>query len=723
MNVANSIFTPKHRKERQQQQQNLQSPRKSQIQLKFSEAADQGDTETNFQIASTVIEAGATVYSMRVQSLYTETDKMRDKLAASNKKLASRGNNDDVNDDVSGNDSEAERIFGTANGGDPAAKRIKRKAMVATLTTDEKISARGIDMNLEPDPLFNKNTEIYMMGGCQRLLLGRADTLAGRTILLEPTRDDAESLYAMGHKKLVTTKSEKNGGIDGKNEDFTAKSDDVEEGDMPIERGCLTSLVPGAVNSIELCPLIREYSWDAVFGPSKVPDIDISDNMEPPLAEDFTQAQPPPPQTPNEDDIFEGVAPADDYSDRDDDADFIGPGDADDDVANINNEAPNLASTPPIDPNDKVIQDKVPIHDDNGNENANNANGTTEDYFFFDPKLMLNWAGPDHWKFPTLKQTEARRARPQDTEGDNGGNEGEQPPPKKRGRKKDGSGDGCFIDFTSQAKFDPKLFEPPAKASTTLSDAALKKHTALATTLPPDIHYDVSMLSRLFLNPSWQFSERRNPVQSVQNSSCQSASGDLERLASQEWYEYNSQPVATDGDAFGGGVNGAGIEDDDDNNADFGMPSSFGDDNIGSLDSLGAGISGSQAPILTTLIAAPPQLKIGHVNFTKEMRVVDVGLIKRTLWKHLSDTNNSNNANDEEADEQSEKKNVGNGEVTKSFKEVLTEISNDLPRDTMEDLTVSFCFMCVLHLCNEKSMHITVDKETNDLIIHRPVSV
>jgi len=60
-----------------------------------------------------------------------------------------------------------------------------------------------------------------------------------------------------------------------------------------------------------------------------------------------------------------------------------------------------------------------------------------------------------------------------------------------------------LIDFFGPDIDYEKAFAGPGRASTTLSSASLEKATGAGTTLPADIHYDISELSKLFLKPNW----------------------------------------------------------------------------------------------------------------------------------------------------------------------------------------------------------------------------
>ena len=48
-----------------------------------------------------------------------------------------------------------------------------------------------------------------------------------------------------------------------------------------------------------------------------------------------------------------------------------------------------------------------------------------------------------------------------------------------------------------------KALAPPKKGTTTFTKEALKKQSETITTLPEDLHYDFSHLTKLFTKPKW----------------------------------------------------------------------------------------------------------------------------------------------------------------------------------------------------------------------------
>jgi condensin complex subunit 2 len=94
--------------------------------------------------------------------------------------------------------------------------------------------------------------------------------------------------------------------------------------------------------------------------------------------------------------------------------------------------------------------------------------------------------------------------------------------------------------------------------------------------------------------------------------------------------------------------------------------------------------------------------------FARSAKRVDVSKLKENLWHKLSD--------DQMLDE-SLKANVTLLKEEKSFREIVTELDDCYEDKTRKDISVAFCFICVLHLANENNLKITGSEEMKELII------
>ena len=61
-----------------------------------------------------------------------------------------------------------------------------------------------------------------------------------------------------------------------------------------------------------------------------------------------------------------------------------------------------------------------------------------------------------------------------------------------------------------------------------------------------------------------------------------------------------------------------------------------------------------------------------------------------------------------------------NGEdPTLKFTEVMTGLQRVYPKPVMDDISTSFCFICLLHLANEKGLVISKTEELDELLIKK----
>ena len=101
------------------------------------------------------------------------------------------------------------------------------------------------------------------------------------------------------------------------------------------------------------------------------------------------------------------------------------------------------------------------------------------------------------------------------------------------------------------------------------------------------------------------------------------------------------------------------------------------------------------------LVAAPKFTYTPQLNYARVAKRVDVAKLKSTLWNEFVDKSKKSENN---------QKNRVN-----SFSNLINNLSNSYPSEALSDVSVPYCFICLLHLANEKNLEITADG--NDLII------
>ena len=111
------------------------------------------------------------------------------------------------------------------------------------------------------------------------------------------------------------------------------------------------------------------------------------------------------------------------------------------------------------------------------------------------------------------------------------------------------------------------------------------------------------------------------------------------------------------------------------------------------------------------MVEAPVQAPNLRIAYAKTAKRVDVKKLKSSLWHHLSSSSASSSLDG------------GKGKgVEKSFQQTINELPQSIPPKELSDVSVPYCFICLLHLANEKGFEILPSEQGNDLIVQLPSS-
>ncbi|KAI8843993.1 condensin complex subunit 2/barren [Chytriomyces cf. hyalinus JEL632] len=305
-------------------------------------------------------------------------------------------------------------------------------------------------------------------------------------------------------------------------------------------------------------------------------------------------------------------------------------------------------------------------------------------FSYFDSRMVRRWAGPEHWKPKPIIKAKYSTAAPR----------------KKREPLK--------IDFFN-------ISEKQIFAASTVSTVLPKYNdkSKLKNILPSDEHFSATDFLKLFLKPSTKIVFRKkngggfdgasqlqeNPVDPAFWSQHQNDDVSFsQEPTSENLHDGNNNYDEND---FGN------IHDmDDDDGDDF--PSQLEPD----ADTNGArgsnALDGASLEYGDLLVAAPKKIKANFIHFAKTQKKVDIKRLKENLWSNLIDLTGDD---DEDAPASTSPKTETN------FKEVMHGLSNRYSGDKMRDISVAFCFICLLHLANEKNLAVVSDMDQNNLKI------
>jgi len=131
------------------------------------------------------------------------------------------------------------------------------------------------------------------------------------------------------------------------------------------------------------------------------------------------------------------------------------------------------------------------------------------------------------------------------------------------------------------------------------------------------------------------------------------------------------------------------------------------------------------------LIAATQNLNVRarpeFVNYAKKAKRVDVKKLKENIWRELEELTieleSEAHMNDDEGGgkddppdqdmENTEGDGMGKKRKTKTFTKVINGLRTMYPQEKMEEISTSFCFICLLHLANEKGLRIQSISQPN----------
>lgn len=118
-------------------------------------------------------------------------------------------------------------------------------------------------------------------------------------------------------------------------------------------------------------------------------------------------------------------------------------------------------------------------------------------------------------------------------------------------------------------------------------------------------------------------------------------------------------------------------------------------------------------PIDDLLVAAPMQVSRLTINYARRAKRVDVKKLKLNIWRDLcTRSGEPSRAKD------MEKVVAESMEDKKTFQEVLDQLPSNSSDKELEDISVPYCFICLLHLANEKGLTIE-NTDSGDLLIHQ----
>ncbi|KAI1122392.1 condensin complex subunit 2/barren [Nemania abortiva] len=674
----------------------------------------------NFQRASCTLDGCVKIYTSRVDSVATETGKLLSGLADSNsKKKGKEGEGD-------GEDSEEEEVDEDGNVVRKKTKKRQRSSEATLAPSFASLQLKKFDMEFAVDPLFKKASADFDEGGAKGLLLNHL-MIDGQGRIVFDSSDDANDKSADGIKprRREDVTAEEEDELEEGEDTITDQPAEVEEEeDVEIDISALgMKFFPdlSRLDEQDICPSLKTFDLGNPSGSLDIP---------------FLRA----PEGDAEDEEGDSLGGSGDKSgmfiDEDNPVgfdDMTGMGGFDVAFGEGGEAwAREAALEPQMRPYNIGLDDGMAggegmegLDDENADyivsmKHAKNGDKTHEDILgYFDQALQKNWAGPEHWRIRKIKDAN-------------------KPETATRQRKEK---EPFEIDFTSS--LDGKIAETIFTQASSNSAISLAKKDWKSKTrnlLPDDKHFNSKQLLSLFLKPKARMSSRRNRFSSKigtsghggQSENVHAADMDEAFWAQKEPLQSREEDTVLpqgdyDANFFddemplpGGGM----LDDDNDEFADARdhfSPSAEAPptEALGITTMFDAGMT--MGGFGTQLVTSTRRLRPEYVQYARVAKKVDVRRLKEELWKGLGyelqvDPNRSRLPTPPTEEEAIQKQNE---EAPLKFTEVMNDLKSVYPKTVMDDISTSFCFICLLHLANEKGLVIEKTPELLELEIRK----
>ncbi|KAF8479765.1 condensin complex subunit 2/barren [Russula ochroleuca] len=636
------------------------------------------DNSINFQRASSTLDGCVKIWTSRVDSVGTETGKLLSNLASDGREAE-----------------DEEPTSDNPDAQEPSQKRRKANRSESTLAKNAiQLKSKKLDLEFSVDPLFRKTCEDFDEGGAHGLLMNHLSLGVGSEGALRVIFDASDSMGKVGEDEDLLEPQD--------DVDLTALRSDFLPDLEVLERKAISHSLEGFSFSKDTWALDEA----ALFLEDTPPVHDDGgsevDGFEPGPTGDFVDADHS--ALPEEDFFMGDNAVGDDLG-----GDDLGPGYAGEDGENGFDDAQtghhpagteggrHIAFDPRRAPNERALIMAM--------TDADAGDGMLD---YFDQSLLKNWAGPEHWKLrktvrrPDITEAAIASSKP------------------KREKK-----EAFKIDFSSPVKdlkeTAKELFAPVTRGA----GITLPKHSSGKGgprgkkgkvkgkqhdhTLPDDMHFSSRQLITLFLKPKFSLRMRGQRASLNENGDgevdenfwARAAADQAAGRATSDGEEETSLMLAGDGSSIP--FNTQFFHDDYDDGPGF--DDGFDGDLPGTADP-------GEQDLLADTQGRTRRVRPEFIKYTKRAKRVDVRKLKENIWKGLKipTPDEQQPADTEAMDVDPDALGVTNSEDARTFDEVIVGLQRSYPGDKLAEISTSFCFICLLHLANERGLKL----ETGD---------
>ncbi|EEH44866.2 condensin subunit BRN1 [Paracoccidioides brasiliensis Pb18] len=366
----------------------------------------------NFQKASCTLDGCVKIYTSRVDSVATETGKLLSGLADSNNKKRQQ----DEGDGGEGGDDEEEEE--TGEDGVKRKKQKKTRSHENTLAPSfASLQLKKFELEFSVDPLFKKASADFDEGGAKGLLLNHL-SIDGTGRIVFDSSDDAGDSTADGDWTSKNDDREGTVETDAPPQPSpAAQKGDWDDENIEIDLGPLANKFFSSLDSLDdqdICPSLKDFDLGDPSGSLDIPFLRAPDDWR----QDKSQSERGVGEASGimlDDDIAVGFD-----DDDDDDVTITGFDLGGDTGFGEGGEAwARDAALEPmlkvhrVDGGDEEMDDfdsNDPYTISLSHQPATNEHNNILSYF--DNALQKNWAGPEHWKIRRIKETTTASSAP-----------------------------------------------------------------------------------------------------------------------------------------------------------------------------------------------------------------------------------------------------------------------------------------------------------------------
>ncbi|KAG9014327.1 hypothetical protein FRB94_012733 [Tulasnella sp. JGI-2019a] len=628
------------------------------------------DNSINFQKASFTLDGCVKIWTSRVDSVGTETGKLLSNLADELRGVQAGGDGEDGEDED----------------GEPKAKKNKAHRAEATLAKSlAQLQVKKLDLEFTVDPLFKKTSADFDEGGAMGLLMNHLGV-----------DEYIRVVFDAGDSKLE--------GLD----DETPDADSV-----PVDLGEIRANILPSIDDVIMNKTISESLADFRFSGSAMPDFANMHSFN----RDFDN---------HDDDGHSDAGGGGGMDDYDGGGMGGGGGDFGDGAGGDMGDNQDGGPAEDFFTGDQAVQEDF-VYGTNAAGNTGGVPGPgglgpvenfdprrgpggrdlvmqmTEDgenmLDYFDAAAMKNWAGPQHWKLRrAVKKADPEAGHPITTKKEKVAFEINFLAPSVQTSKE------LFVPATGTT-----IVLPAGTGATTTSSSKRKSKKALTKRdnhlLPDDMHFSSAQLLRLFRKPKFTLRMRRHRDM---------ANGELGdgEIDERFWAK------AAAAQAQGGHTNGDGDEDltgnpipfntqffHDDYDEGGGFEEEFVDGDL----AVGLGDRVDEEDLIAATQGQLKRTRPEFVNYAKRAKRVDVRKLKENIWKSLDIVVDHQDDDNRDNEDVVEKGVPTDPKESRQFNTVIDRLSTSYPREKMDEISTSFCFICLLHLANEQGLKLEVD--------------